>query len=118
MSGVDNETRICENCGKEFVTSRFSKARFCSKQCSADTRKKTETRICLYCGKEFTVKPSEKKVCCSRKCASNYFAKPMTEEQKQKLSIAKTGKKHTEETKKKISEARKKRAKEKAMGEV
>lgn len=118
MSGIDNETRICENCGKEFVTSRFSKARFCSKQCSADTRKKTETRICLYCGKEFTVKPSQKKVCCSRKCASNYFAKPMTEEQRQKLSIAKTGKKLSEETKKNISETKKQRAKEKAMGEV
>lgn len=111
MSGIDNETRICENCGKEFVTSRFSKARFCSKQCSADTRKKSETRICLYCGKEFTVKPAMKKVCCSRKCASNYFAKPMTEEQKQKLSVAHKGKKHTEETKKKISEAAKKRNK-------
>lgn len=111
MSGIDNETRICENCGKEFVTSRFSKARFCSKQCSADTRKKVETRVCLYCGKEFTVKPAMKKVCCSRKCASNYFAKPMTEEQKQKLSIAHKGRKHTEETKKKISEAAKKRNK-------
>ena len=111
MSGIDNETRICENCGKEFVTSRFSKARFCSKQCSADTRKKTETRVCLYCGKEFTVKPAMKKVCCSRKCASNYFAKPITEEQKQKISLANKGRKHTEETKKKISEAAKKRNK-------
>ena len=111
MSGIDNETRICENCGKEFVTSRFSKARFCSKQCSADTRKKVETRVCLYCGKEFTVKPAMKKVCCSRKCASNYFAKPMTEEQKQKISLANKGRKHTEETKKKISEAAKKRNK-------
>ena len=118
MSGIDNETRICENCGKEFVTSRFSKARFCSKQCSADTRKKVETRVCLYCGKEFTVKPSQKKVCCSRKCASNYFAKPMTEEQKQKLSIAKTGKKLSEETKKKISETKKQRAKEKRINEA
>ena len=81
-------------------------------------RKKEETRVCLYCGKEFTVKPSQKKVCCSRKCASNYFAKPMTEEQKQKLSIAKTGKKLSEETKKKISGTKKQIAKEKAMGEV
>ena len=118
MSGIDNETRICENCGKEFVTSRFSKARFCSKQCSADTRKKVETRVCLYCGKEFTVKPSQKKVCCSRKCASNYFAKPMTEEQKQKLSIAKTGKKLSEGTKKKISETKKQRAKENRINEA
>ena len=111
MSGIDNETRICENCGKEFVTSRFSKARFCSKQCSADTRKKVETRVCLYCGQEFTAKPSQKKVCCSRKCASNYFAKPITEEQKQKISLANKGRKHTEETKKKISEAAKNRNK-------
>ena len=81
-------------------------------------RKKEETRVCLYCGKEFTVKPAMKKVCCSRKCASNYFAKPMTEEQKQKLSIAKTGKKLSEETKKKISETKKQRAKEKRINEA
>ena len=48
-----------------------------------------------------------KKVCCSRKCASNYFAKPITEEQKQKISLANTGRKHTEEAKRKMSEAKK-----------
>ena len=97
---------------------KYYKVKYCSRECSAKARESKETRVCLYCGKEFTVKPSQKKVCCSRKCASNYFAKPMTEEQKQKLSIAKTGKKHTEETKKKISEPKKQRAKEKAMCEV
>ena len=42
----------------------------------------------------------------------------MTEEQKQKLSIAKTGKKLSEETKKKISETKKQRAKEKRIKEA
>ena len=93
MSGLDDEVRVCEYCGKEFTINKYRKTRFCSKKCTMAVRKKEETRVCLYCGKEFTVKPSQKKVCCSRKCASNYFAKPMTEEQKQKLSIAKTGKK-------------------------
>lgn len=88
MSGLDNETRICETCGKEFVTSKFSKVRYCSKNCAQAVRKKTETRICPYCGKEFTAKPSEKKVCCSIKCGKRYFAKPMSDESKEKISMA------------------------------
>lgn len=118
MSGLDDEVRVCEYCGKEFTINKYRKTRFCSKKCTMAVRKKEETRVCLYCGKEFTVKPSQKKVCCSRKCASNYFAKPMTEEQRQKLSIAKTGKKLSEETKKKISETKKQRAKEKIINEA
>lgn len=38
-SGVDNETRVCEKCGKEFVTNKYSKARFCSLICSRHSRK-------------------------------------------------------------------------------
>lgn len=37
-SGVDNETRICEICGKEFVTNKYSKVRFCSKECTGINR--------------------------------------------------------------------------------
>ena len=109
MSGLDDEVRVCEYCGKEFTINKYRKTRFCSKKCTMAVRKKEETRVCLYCGKEFTVKPSEKKVCCSRKCASNYFAKPIMEEQKQKISLANKGRKHTEEAKRKMSETRKKK---------
>lgn len=118
MSGIDNETRVCETCGKEFVTNKYYKVKYCSRACSAKARENKETRVCLYCGKEFTVKPSEKKVCCSRKCASNYFAKPITEEQKQKISLANKGRKHTEEAKRKMSETKKQRAKEKRINEA
>lgn len=38
-SGVDNETRTCEKCGKEFVTNKYSKARYCSLICSRHSRK-------------------------------------------------------------------------------
>ena len=91
MTRLDNETRVCETCGKEFVTNKYYKVKYCSRECSAKAREIKETRVCLYCGKEFTEKPSEKKVCCSRKCATNYFAKPITEEQKQKISLANKG---------------------------
>jgi hypothetical protein len=41
--GLDNETRICEICGKEFVVSKYSKARTCSAacggKCSGNTKK-------------------------------------------------------------------------------
>lgn len=33
-SGVDNELRICEICGKHFLVSKYSKTRFCSKECA------------------------------------------------------------------------------------
>ena len=33
-TGVDNINVICEYCGKEFVTSKYSKARFCSATCT------------------------------------------------------------------------------------
>lgn len=31
--GLDNITRVCEMCGKEFIISKYSKTRFCSKEC-------------------------------------------------------------------------------------
>lgn len=32
-SGVDNETRICQWCGKEYVTNKYSKSETCSAKC-------------------------------------------------------------------------------------
>ena len=37
--GLDNETRICEYCGKEFVTNRYSKIKNCSRKCSQASRR-------------------------------------------------------------------------------
>lgn len=33
-SGVDNEIRKCEYCGKEFTVNKYAKKRFCSTECS------------------------------------------------------------------------------------
>lgn len=38
-SGVDNETRVCVKCGEQFVTNKYSKARFCSLTCARHSRK-------------------------------------------------------------------------------
>lgn len=37
-SGVDDETRICEGCGREFKTNKYSKARCCSRACANKNR--------------------------------------------------------------------------------
>lgn len=37
-SGVDNETRQCEKCGKDFVTNKYSKGRYCSLICARHSR--------------------------------------------------------------------------------
>lgn len=37
-SGVDDEQRICEHCGKEFTTNKYTKNRFCGKKCSIRSR--------------------------------------------------------------------------------
>lgn len=34
MSGVDNETRICKQCGKEFTVNKYAKQECCSMACS------------------------------------------------------------------------------------
>lgn len=33
-SGVDNEVRYCEKCGKEFISNKYSTAKFCSAYCA------------------------------------------------------------------------------------
>ena len=32
--GLDNESRVCENCGKEFIVNKYSKVKNCSRSCS------------------------------------------------------------------------------------
>lgn len=38
ISGVDSVKRICKACGKEFFTSKYSKAQTCSKKCTMKVR--------------------------------------------------------------------------------
>jgi len=66
-----NFTGICSNCGKEFK-SRNKSARFCSKECSRQTKftHYYEERICKVCGKKFNVRKDAKSACCSVECAS------------------------------------------------
>lgn len=37
-SGVDNEHRLCPVCGKEFTTNKYSKVKFCSRECGRKQR--------------------------------------------------------------------------------
>lgn len=32
-SGIDNETRVCKKCGKEFLTNKYGRVRYCSRSC-------------------------------------------------------------------------------------
>lgn len=42
--GVDNETRVCPNCGKSFTTNKYNKTKFCSSSCGR--RFKSESKEC------------------------------------------------------------------------
>ncbi len=70
------ETKVCEQCGKEFIP--YAKnSRFCSHKCSdlwwQEQRKEQrraqqkETRICERCGKEF-IPRNGKQIYCCRAC--------------------------------------------------
>lgn len=45
MSGVDNETRTCVICGKEFVTNKYSRGKTCSKECTHKKMSITKTGV-------------------------------------------------------------------------
>ena len=42
--GLDNETRICKICGKEFVVNKYSKAKTCSTTCGSKCSGKTREK--------------------------------------------------------------------------
>lgn len=71
--------KVCEVCGKTFITypSRIKKGqgRFCSKECFSKSIVKKVKRICKYCGKEFETFPSRLKkgvgIYCSKECHFN-----------------------------------------------
>lgn len=68
------QIKACESCGNE-ITSRGA-TRFCSRKCSAASRKTSETKICEHCGTIFPVgggssrgRKSRARRFCSHKCA-------------------------------------------------
>lgn len=46
-SGVDNETRKCKLCGKEFIINKYSKKECCSRTCASKIGHQTRQRRCL-----------------------------------------------------------------------
>lgn len=68
-------TKICKNCGKEFVVPKwYGTGDYCSKKCS-DASKRAKSNVkCAICGKEFHLKESVIKksktglFCCSKQC--------------------------------------------------
>ena len=47
-SGTDNIERVCEYCGKIFISGKYQKRRFCNRSCAAYARKKKNGVIRLY----------------------------------------------------------------------
>lgn len=38
-SGVDNVKKVCDNCGGEFIASKYAKGRMCSRKCAGEHRR-------------------------------------------------------------------------------
>lgn len=78
FSNVDNNnlvTKICKNCGKEFVVPKwYGTGDYCSKECSDASKRAKPNVKCAVCGKEFHLKESIIKrsktglFCCSKEC--------------------------------------------------
>lgn len=75
---------VCHTCGKEFSArpGRIASGRgkFCSRECSATSRRNTDIVSCQWCGKE-TLRKSARQKYCSRACAAAsahavHFSKP------------------------------------------
>ena len=66
---------VCEECGKEYISGRAYKQRFCSKNCKAANRYKSGvddiTVICKTCGKEFRTNKYAKRANCSKECLAS-----------------------------------------------
>lgn len=68
-------TKICKNCGKEFVVPRwYGTGDYCSKKCSDASKMAKPNVKCAICGREFHLKESVIKksktglFCCSKQC--------------------------------------------------
>ena len=74
---------ICEFCGKIFIATSQSPARFCSRKCQAAQRRKTKDiphyqKICPVCNKEF-VTTNNRQTYCSLSCFGKTLANPLLE---------------------------------------
>lgn len=66
---MDRLTRICEECGEEFVTYKsWGKKRHCSEDCALRQRRLARIRTCETCGKEWDPGKPSKARFCSRAC--------------------------------------------------
>ena len=72
-----SKEKICDFCGKKFTI--YHKKRntgdvYCSRKCSANSKKSNVLYECPICGKEFHIKPKrvkrlkDKNICCSKRC--------------------------------------------------
>ena len=64
--GYKKETKICEYCQKEFIGIKTRK--YCSLECSHNSRKNRKNVICIECGKEFEVQDYRDAKFCSYEC--------------------------------------------------
>lgn len=64
---------ICQQCSKEYKSTKRSRCRFCSNNCKSEWRRKSGIddiyKMCPSCEKEFKSNKYEKITFCSRKCA-------------------------------------------------
>lgn len=65
-SGVDNEDRTCQRCGKVFSVNRYSPVANCSLKCA---RGPGAERPCQRCGKPFKCAPCKPGKFCTQACA-------------------------------------------------
>lgn len=93
---------FCLQCGKKFQSypceERRGGAKFCSKQCGYDNKKRRMMKICEVCGENFEVRIYEVSRGKGRFCSKNCKAKVM-------MSYINKGRKFTEEHRKKIGDA-------------
>lgn len=66
-------TQQCEGCGSEFKTyPSWSKRRFCSRTCSAQSQQRRTSNHCGHCNKEMIRAPTHHRKFCSEECRLNY----------------------------------------------
>lgn len=106
----------CLNCNQQVMDYENNRCKFCSRKCYSIYKKSHHISIqnknkyeCEICSTIFFAWGHRKY--CSHRCYSNapkvYEGKKLSEEHKQKISLAKKGIKHSEETKRKMSEVHK-----------
>lgn len=57
-------TKICQYCGKEFITTNQNKNQpCCNRECKSNLIKQSKTKICECCNKEFVAEKHNTKYC-------------------------------------------------------